>query len=188
MNVDDTPGRTRIFDAPSVTAILQETGLPLAEGMKIKDLQERLEDVAREYYWQEFSPPKSDRQDIIGFDAFANSSVTPSQLRNRLVSIERSSKRVFSGTSRRPLDEKIVQLLERLGCDRRGVALKYSGTEIPGHGGSERSAVWLCLDLALNATETPPQGYRSDLQDRPWSSQRLEAAIQALVGFVQSPD
>ena len=76
MNVNDTPGRTRIFDAPSVTAILQETGLPLAEGMKIEDLQERLEDVARGYYWQEFSPPKSDREDIIGFDAFANSPVT----------------------------------------------------------------------------------------------------------------
>lgn len=188
MNVDDIPDPKLILDAPTVAAILEETGLPLAQGRTLHYLQESLEGVALEHYWHEFTPPESNREDVISFDALADSSVTPSRLRNRLVAIERSSKRVFSGTSRRPLVDKIVELLNRLGRNRKGLALKYSGTETPGHGGSERSAVWLCLVRAINANETPPQGYRSNTQDRPWASQRLEGAIQALVGFVQFPD
>lgn len=188
MNVDDIPDQKLIFDAPTVAAILEETGLPLAKGKTPHYLQLSLEDVALEYYWHEFTPPKPNREEDISFDTLADSSVTPSRLRNRLVAIERSSKRVFSGTSRRPLVDKIVELLNRLGRNRKGLALKYSGTEMPGHGGSERSAVRLCLVRAINANEAPPQGYRSNTQDRPWASQRLEGAIQALIGFVQFPD
>lgn len=55
------------------------------------------------------------------------------------------------------------------------------------HGGSERSAVWLCLVRAIKVTERPPKGYRPGADGRPWPSQRLESAIQALVRFIQSP-
>lgn len=189
MKVDDIPGPKPIFDEPTVAAILKDTGLPRAEGRALHDLRESLEGVALEHYWHESIPPESDREiDNISFDALADSSVTPSRLRNRLVAIERSSRRVFSGTSRRPLVAKVVELLNRLGRNRNGRALKYSGSEAPGSGGSESSAVWLCLIRAINANEAPPRGYRSDLRDRPWASQKLEGAIQALVSFIQFPD
>ena len=66
--------------------------------------------------------------------------------------------------------------------------MTHSGTEAGGHGGSERSAVWLCLVRAITAIECPPKGYRPGIDGRPWPSQRLESAIQALVRFLQSPD
>ena len=66
--------------------------------------------------------------------------------------------------------------------------MTHSGTEAKGLEGSERSAVWLCLVRAITATESPPKGYRLGTDGRPWPSQRLESAIQALVRFIQSPD
>jgi len=117
----------------------------------------------------------------------ADPSVTPSRLRKRLCQIMRSSKRVFAGTSRRPQTEKAIELLERLGRDVHGLALKHSGTETEGHGGSERSAVWLCLIRAIHATEAPPRGFRSNPKARPWASQRLERTIQTLADFAQLP-
>lgn len=183
------PSSGPIFDAPTVAAIREETGLPLAKGKSICWLRRSLEDVAQEHYWLEFTGSGTEQYDAdFSFDAVADPSVTPSRLRNRLVAIERSSKRVFSGTSRRPLVEKVVELLDRLGRDRQGRAMRYSGTETPGHGGSERSAVWLCLIRAIYANEAPPRGYRSNPAGRPWASRRLESTIQALVDFVQSPD
>lgn len=186
MSFGDIPDPKPIFDVLAIETILKETALPLAPGLTPHILQESLEDVAREYYWHEFAPSEPNREsDYVSFNALTDSSVTPSRLRNRLVAIEQSSRRVFAGTSRRPLADKIVELLNRLGRNRKGLALRHSGTESRGHGGSERSAVWLCLIRAINANETPPQGYRSNIQDRPWASQRLEGAIQVLAGFIR---
>jgi hypothetical protein len=189
MNFEDFPEAKPVFDEPAVKTVLAETGLPLAPGTTVEELRENLEDIARQHYWNELTPPASDRKsDFISFDAVADASVTPSRLRNRLIAIEQSSKRVYAGTSRRPLAEKLAELLERLGRNKNGSPLKHSGTEAIGRGGSERSAVWLCLVPAIKATESPPKGYRPGTDGRPWPSQRLESAIQALVRFIQSPD
>ena len=177
------------FDGLAVKAIIEETGLPLAIGRTRNWLLDSLEDVAREHYWAEFSladtQPYTDR---MNFELLADASVTPSHLLDRLIKIERSAKRVFAGTSRKPQTEKVAELLDRLGYDRFGHPLKYSGKEKPGHGGCERVAVRRCLVLAINATKSPPQGYRSRLQDRAWATTRLEKAIQALVRFIEAPN
>ena len=189
MNFEDFPEAKPVFDEPAVKTVLAETGLPLAPGTTVEELRESLEDIARQHYWNEFNPPDpGGESDVIRFDAIADASVTPSRLRYRLIAIERSSKRVFAGTSRRPLAEKLEELLERLGRKKNGFPLKHSGSEAIGRGGSERSAVWLCLVRAITATESPPKGYRPGTDGRPWPSQRLESAIQALVRFIQSPD
>ena len=144
MNVDDAPAPKPVFNNAAVTEILEETGLSLAKGMTTGEFQEALEEVACEHYWNEFTQPAPVSQNsYISFDALAGPSVTPSRLKSRLVGIERSAKRVFKGTSRRPFVEKVEELLNRLGRHRNGRPLKFSGTETPGHGGSERSAVWL---------------------------------------------
>ena len=189
MNVDDAPAPKPVFNNAAVTEILEETGLSLAKGMTTGEFQEALEEVACEHYWNEFTQPAPVSQNsYISFDALAGPSVTPSRLKSRLVGIERSAKRVFKGTSRRPFVEKVEELLNRLGRHRNGRPLKFSGTETPGHGGSERSAVWLCLIRAIYVNEAPPQRYRPKPQDRPWASQKLEDTIQTLVGFARSPD
>ena len=189
MHFQDFPETRPVFDEPAVKAVFAETGLPLVPGRTIQELWESLEDIARQHYWNEFNPPDpGGESDVIRFDAIADASVTPSRLRYRLNAIEQSSKRVFAGRSRRPLAEKLEELLERLGRNKNGFPLKHSGTEAIGHGGSERSAVWLCLVRAITATESPPKGYRPGTDGRPWPSQRLESAIQALVRFIQSPD
>ncbi len=189
MNFEDIPESKPVFDEPAVKAVFAETGLPLAQGRTIRELGDSLEDIARQHYWNEFHPPDPDREsDIIRFDAIADASVTPSRLKYRLIAIEQSSKRVFAGSSRRPLAEKLEQLLKRLGRHKNGSPMTLSGTEATGHGGSERSAVWLCLIRAVAATEAPPKGYRPGTDGRPWTSQRLESDIQALVGLIQSPD
>ena len=189
MNFEDFPEAKPVFDEPAVKTVLAETGLPLAPGTTVEELRESLEDIARQHYWNEFNPPDpGGESDVIRFDAIADASVTPSRLRYRLNAIEQSSKRVFAGRSRRPLAEKLEELLERLGRNKNGFPMTHSGTEATGHGGSERSAVWLCLVRAITATEPPPKGYRPGTDGRPWPSQRLESAIQALVRFIQSPD
>lgn len=189
MNFEDFPKMKPVFDKPAVKAVFAETGLPLVPGRTIQELWESLEDIARQHYWNEFNPPDSGGEsDFISFNAVADASVTPSRLRNRLIAIEQSSKRVFAGRSQRPLAEKIAELLKRLGRHKNGSPMTFSGTEATGHGGSERSAVWLCLVRAIPATEPPPKGYRPGTDGRPWPSQRLESAIQALVRFIQSPN
>ena len=189
MNFNDFPETKPVFDESAIKAVLAETGLPLAPGMTIREFWESLENCACQHYWNELIPPDSDRRsDFISFNAVADASVTPSRLRYRLNAIEQSSKRVFAGTPRRPLAEKLEELLERLGRNKSGFPLKHSGTEAIGHGGSERSAVWLCLVRAITASESPPKGYRPRTDGRPWPSQRLESAIQALVRFIQFPD
>ena len=189
MNFEDFPETKPVFDEPAVKTVLAETGLPLAPGTTVEELRESLEDIARQHYWNEFNPPDPGGEGgVIRFDAIADASVTPSRLRYRLNAIEQSSKRVFAGTPWRPLAEKLEELLERLGRNKSGFPLKHSGTEAIGHGGSERSAVWLCLIRAITATESPPKGYRPRTDGRPWPSQRLESAIQALVRFIQFPD
>lgn len=177
------------FDEAAVETVLKETGLPLAEATTPRLLQDGLNEIALEYYWEEANPPDSGLVDtLFTFSALADSSVTPSRLKNRLVGIDRAAKRVFAGTSRRPLDEKVTELLERLGYDSKGKRLKYSGTEVCGHGGSERSAVWLCLIGAIQTTERPGKGYRSRLNERPWASLRLRETIDALSAGIQSSD
>ena len=110
----DQPEAKRVFDEPAVKTVLAETGP--APGTTVEELRESLEDIARQHYWNEFNPPDpGGESDVIRFDEIADASVTPSRLRYRLIAIERSSKRVFAGTSRRPLAEKIAELLERLG-------------------------------------------------------------------------
>ena len=189
MNFEDFPEANPIFDEPAVKAVIAETGVPLAPGTTVEELRESLEDIARQHYWNEFNPPDPNgEREVIRLDAIADASVAPSRLRNRLIAIEKSSKRVFAGRSRRPLAEKIAELLERLGHHKNGSPMTHSGTEAAGHGGSERSAVWLCLVRAITATESPPKGYRPGIDGRPWPSRRLESAIQALVRFIQSPD
>ena len=189
MSFEDFPEAKPVFDEPAVKTVLAGTGLPLAPGTTVEELRESLEDIARQHYWNEFNPPDpGGESDVIRFDAIADASVTPSRLRYRLNAIEQSSKRVFAGRSRRPLAEKLEELLERLGRNKSGSPLKHSGTEEIGRGGSERSAVWLCLVRAITATEPPPKGYRPGTDGRPWPSQRLESAIQALIRFIQSPD
>lgn len=179
-----------IFDTPTIEAILTEADLSLAEGSNIPHLQESLEKIAVEHYWQQSFPPHRERQSGgISFDALADPSVTPSRLKKRLEQITGSSNRVFAGKANRPLAEKIEQLLNHLGRARDGGRLKYSGTEAPGHSGSERAAVWLCLVRAVNVYERPPLGYRSgDLLDRPWASQQFESAIQTLVACIRDPE
>ena len=189
MNFEDFPEMKPVFDEPAVKAVFAETGLPLAPGRTIQELWESLEDIARQHYWNEFNPPDpGGESDVIRLDAIADASVAPSRLRNRLIAIEQSSKRVFAGSSRRPLAEKIAELLKRLGRYKNESPMTHSGTKAKGLEGSERSAVWLCLVRAITATESPPKGYRLGTDGRPWPSQRLESAIQALVRFIQSPD
>ena len=189
MSFEDFPEAKPVFDEPAVKTVLAKTALPLAPGTTVEELRESLEDIARQHYWNEINPPDPGGEGgVIRFDAIADASVTPSRLRYRLNAIEQSSKRVFAGTPRRPLAEKLEELLERLGRNKSGFPLKHSGTEAIGHGGSERSAVWLCLVRAITASDSPPQGYRPGTDGRPWPSQRLESAIQALVRFIQSPD
>lgn len=189
MNFSDRPDPQPVFDEPAVQAILNETGLPLARGQKRQSLQEELERIALEYYWEEFSASEVGRQSGgISFDVLADSSVTPSRLKKRLEQIERSAKRVFAGASKRPLVDKVEELLKRLGVDRGGRLLRISGTELLGHGGSERSAVRFCLVRAITAIESPPQGYRSNILDRPWASQRFDDAVQALITFAKHPE
>jgi hypothetical protein len=189
MNIEDFPEAKPVFDEPAVKAVFAKTGLPLAPGTTVEELRESLEDIARQHYWNEFHPPdQNGESEVIRLDAIAEASVAPSRLRNRLIAIEQSSKRVFAGRSRRPLAEKIAELLERLGRHKNGSPMTHSGTEAAGHGGSERSAVWLCLVRAITATESPPKDYRPGIDRRPWPAQRLESAIQALVRFIQSPD
>ena len=129
MNFEDIPESKPVFDEPAVKAVFAETGLPLAQGRTIRELGDSLEDIARQHYWNEFHPPDPDREsDIIRFDAIADASVTPSRLKYRLIAIEQSSKRVFAGSSRRPLAEKLEELLKRLGRHKNGSPMTHSGT------------------------------------------------------------
>ena len=177
------------FDEAAVETVLKETGLPLAKARTPRLLKDGLNEIALDYYWEAAIPPDAGLVDtLFTFSALADSSVTPSRLKNRLVGIVRSSKRVFSGTSRRPFVEKIAELLNRLGYSPDGRPLKYRGTEIKKRGGSERSAVWLCLIGAIQTTERPRRGYRSRLNERPWASLRLRETIDALSAGIQSSD
>ncbi len=116
MNIEDFPEAKPVFDEPAVKAVFAKTGLPLAPGTTVEELRESLEDIARQHYWNEFHPPDpKGESEVIRLDAIADTSVAPSRLRNRLIAIEQSSKRVFAGRSRRPLAEKIAELLKRLG-------------------------------------------------------------------------
>ena len=177
-----------VFDDAAVRDILAKTGLHMVSGMTAEDLGARLEDLARQHYWHEFTPPGSNQGgELISFDAVADASVTPSRLRDRLMGIERSSKRVFSGTSRRPHTEKVEELLGRLGRRKNGKPVAHSGNELDGHSGSERNAVWLSLVRAVRAHQSYPQGYRANPNGRPRQSELLEDAIQALVRCLRSP-
>jgi hypothetical protein len=188
MNIKGMPEPNRTFDEAAVVAVIKETDLPLVKGMTESKLRSSLEKVASQYCWDELvSPVTSGAHDSTGFDEIADSSVTPSRLLDRLVGIERSAKRIFAGKSRRPLAEKVAEILERLGYDGNGKAMRHSGTEGSGHGGSERSAVWHCMIAAINATEYPPKPYRPKMGARPWASQRLAGAIQLLGRFVSAP-
>jgi hypothetical protein len=189
MDIDEFPEAKPVFDDPAVEAVLVETELNLTAKMKIEEFREALEDIARHHYWNEAVPGEtSGERGVIQLDAIANASVTPSRLRNRLIGIERSSRQIFAGTSRRPLVEKVEELLDQLGRKKNGTPMRISGTETTGHGGSESSTVWLCLIRAVAAAETPPKSYRPGPGSRPWPSQRLEGVIQSLVQFIQSPD
>jgi hypothetical protein len=187
--LENFPEAQPAFGETAVKEIIAATGLSLAPGWSIRELENRLEDIAWQHYWNEFTPPDRDgKSDVIELGAIADVSVTPSRLKNRLVSIEQSSQRIFAGSSRRPMAEKIEELLRRLGRNKNGSPLKQSGTEASGHGGSERSAIWLCLVRAIAATESPPKDYKPNTNGRPWPSQRLEETLQGLVRCIQSPD
>ncbi len=96
MNFEDFPEAKPVFDEPAVKTVLAETGLPLAPGTTVEEIRESLEDIARQHYWNEFNPPDpKGESEVIRLDAIADTSVAPSRLRNRLIAIEQSSKRVF---------------------------------------------------------------------------------------------
>ena len=88
IDITDLPEQDRIFDDDAVAAIVKETDLPLLEGMTVPELRVRLEEVARQYYWDALaSPVTSHASDDITFDEIADSSVTPSRLLDRLIGI-----------------------------------------------------------------------------------------------------
>ena len=178
-----------VFDEDAIKVILEETGLPLVAAATTQSLLQNLEEIAREHYWNELSRHEhSENSGDFTFESVADASVTPSRLRDRLILIKNSAERVFAGTSRRPFSEKLKELLKRLGLDKDGKPLKNRGTKLPGHSGSERAAIWLCLVRAVTATEKPPNGYRRENSDRPWSSQKLGGTIQTLSRCIRSTD
>ena len=189
VNKNDRDPSGLVFDEQAVRSVLDAASLSLAEPSASADFQSRLNDIAAEYYWNELSPPSRTQGDTpFEFDAVADASVTPSRLKNRLIAIKRAAKRVQAAKSRHPLSARVAELLDRLGYGKEGKPKRYSGTETTGHGGSERSAVWLCLVRAVSSLERPQQGYRPTLGERPWASQRLQAAINSLAAFLHSPE
>jgi hypothetical protein len=189
VNKNDRYPTGLIFDEQAVKSVLDAASLSLAEPSASAEFQSRLNHIAAEYYWNEFSAPSRTQGDTpFEFDAVADASVTPSRLNNRLIGIRRGAKRVQAVKSRHPLSARVTELLDRLGYDKEGEPKRYSGTEETGHGGSERSAVWLCLVRAVMSLERPKQGYRPTSGERPWASQRLRAAIDSLAAFLHSPE
>lgn len=153
-------------------------GLPMASEQQATRLCETLNDIANEYHWQSFAPNVPEESQ---FDRLASFPVTPSTLRIRLEQIVRSAHRLHSGRSRKPIQDKIVELLNRLGFDRNGTGLRFSGDERPGHGGSERVAVRLALTYAIIGLERPPHRYRAQRDEPAWATQQLNQAITTLV-------
>ncbi|MFT5488012.1 MAG: hypothetical protein ACI9JL_004241 [Paracoccaceae bacterium] len=184
---DATPDTSLIFDKAAIQVILDRTSLPLVGKETPYSLQEALNQIAGEHYWNELKPAEhSHTSGAFTFDSVANASVTPSRLRDRLVAVQKSATRVYAGTSRKPVREKLEELLERLGRDKDGSPLKHSGTELPGHGNSERGAIWLCLVRAVLTMEVPPWSWKSTIGARPWYSQKLEGVIQELARGIAS--
>jgi hypothetical protein len=181
MERDATPDTSLTFDRIAIHVILDETALPLVEGETPYSLQKALNQIAGEHYWNELRPAEhSGASSAFTFDSVANASVTPSRLRNRLKAIQKSAERVYAGTSRKSVREKLEELLERLGYDENGSPLKRNGTELPEHGGSERRSIWLCLVRAVITMEAPPRRWKSTIGARTWYSQKLEGTLQEL--------
>lgn len=189
MSKEFLQGASPVFNEKVVNSLLSKAGVSLPDQASIADLRNRLNEIAEEYYWEEFTPPSRTQRDTsFKFDAVADASVTPSRLNNRLIAIKRTAKRVQAAKSRCPFNVRVADLLDRLGYNSDGTPKRYSGTEKTGHGGSERSAVWLCLVRAVTALERPRQGYRPRLGKRPWASQRLQGAINSLAAFTHAPE
>ncbi|MEQ9190984.1 MAG: hypothetical protein RLQ25_10860 [Alphaproteobacteria bacterium] len=183
------PPNPIIFDRELVERIVRETGLSLKTSRRMHGLCKRLNETTAHYYWNDLQPNlKSEESPAIPWDAIADASVSPHQLLDRLKKIETAARQFLHGTSRRPQTEKAEILLASLGHARDGTPLKYSGTEAPGHGGSERAAIGLCLTRAIANLERPPRGYRPPLRGPSWRSKRKDAARDALVQFLSSPD
>lgn len=184
---DATPDISLTFDRAAIQAILDQTSLPLIAEETPHSLQEALNQIAGEHYWNELKPANhSHSSGAFTFDSVANVSVTPSRLRDRLIAIQKSANRVCAGTSRKSVREKLEELLERLARDKDGSPLKHSGTELSGYGGSERGAIWLCLVRAVITMGVPPRSWKSTISERPWHSQKLEGTIQALARGIAS--
>lgn len=174
MITDDSHPAVQVFDEQAITSVLDAASLCLAQPSASADFQSRLNDIAAAYYWNLLTPSSRTRGGpSFDLDAVADASVSPSRLNNRLISIKRAAKRVQAAKSRHPLSARVAELLDRLGYNKAGKPKRHSGTEKSGHGGSERSSVWLCLVRAVSALERPKQGYRPTLGERPWASQRL---------------
>lgn len=173
-----------MFDENVVSTLLNKVGLAPAGQARVVAVQQRLNEIADEYYWEELNQPSRDLNSSYSiYDSVASGFVTPSGLTKRLIRIERAAKRVQAAKSRHPLRTRIVVLLGRLGYDTQGKPKDSSGTDKTGHGGSGRSALRLCLVRAVLALEQPPKGYRPTFEIPSWASPRLRAEIDSLAAF-----
>jgi hypothetical protein len=84
------------------------------------------------------------------------------------------------------MEEKLDELLKRLGESAEGGSLRYSGTEKEGAGGSERAAVKFYLRQAVQALERPPLGYQPKFGDPSWEYGRVKQAVDSVVELRRS--
>lgn len=175
-----------VFDDEKVRQIVKSVGLPLDQ-KAASTLREELEAVGWDYHFTLAAGPTP--QNIgknQGIQAISGPEIAPFTVRDRLERIKQATERAYANSWSKS-EQQAASLLELLGYRADGKPRLYSGTEKTGHGGSERSAIWLFLVQAVTANERPPRGYRRKPNQRPWTSQRLNTVIEQLVAFCADP-